>query len=89
MIDVALLPRYRGAGIGRRLVSAFVAQAARQAMPAVLYVEMGNPVLALYRKLGFEPIGENGVYLQMRRPAMPFEGEHAVPVRGLAEGRMQ
>lgn len=89
LIDVALLPRYRGAGIGRRLVSAFVAQAARQAMPAVLYVEMGNPVLALYRKLGFEPIGENGVYLQMRRPAMPFEGEHALPVRGLTEGRMQ
>ncbi len=84
LIDVALLPRYRGAGIGRRLVGAFVAQAARRAMPAVLYVEMGNPVQALYRRLGFETIGEDGVYLQMRRPAMPFDGEQAMPVRGLA-----
>jgi ribosomal protein S18 acetylase RimI-like enzyme len=89
LIDVALLPRYRGAGIGRRLVGAFVAQAARKAMPAVLYVEMGNPVLVLYRRLGFETVGENGVYLQMRRPAMPFEDEHAMPGPGLTEGCMR
>jgi ribosomal protein S18 acetylase RimI-like enzyme len=84
LIDIALLPRYRGAGIGRRLVSAFVAHAARSALPAVLYVETNNPVQALYRRLGFETVGENGVYLQMRRPVMPVQDEYAMPVRGLA-----
>ncbi|RDU95057.1 GNAT family N-acetyltransferase [Trinickia dinghuensis] len=84
LIDIALLPAHRGAGIGTRLVRDFVARAADKAMPAVLYVEMNNPVQALYRMLGFETVGENGVYHQMRRPAMPFADERVQPVEGLA-----
>lgn len=84
LIDVALLPEHRGAGIGGRLVRALVAHAAAKAMPVVLYVEMHNPVQALYRRLGFETVGENGVYLQMRRPAAPYVDEFATPLEGLA-----
>ena len=84
LIDIALLPDYRRAGIGGRLVRAFVARAAARTMAAVLYVEVDNPVQALYRRLGFETVGENGVYLQMRRPAAPFIDENVVPVPGLA-----
>lgn len=84
LIDIALLPAYRRAGIGGRLIRAFVSQAAARAMAAVLYVEVDNPVQALYRRLGFETVGENGVYLQMRRPAAPFVGESVVAVEGLA-----
>ncbi|MDG0025137.1 GNAT family N-acetyltransferase [Trinickia sp. Y13] len=83
LIDIALLPAYRGAGIGTRLLHAFVAQAVARAMPIVLYVEMNNPVQALYRRLGFESIGENGVYLKMRRPAAAFEDESGVTIEGL------
>ncbi|MBU6488133.1 MAG: GNAT family N-acetyltransferase [Burkholderiales bacterium] len=83
LIDIALLPAYRGAGIGTRLLHAFVAQAAAGAMPIVLYVEMNNPAQALYRRLGFESVGENGVYIQMRREVAPFGGD-ATPVAGLA-----
>lgn len=84
LIDIALLPAHRGAGIGGRLVRALVARAAAKAMPIVLYVEMNNPVQALYRRLGFEAVGENGVYLQMRRPAAPYVDDRAEPVDGLA-----
>lgn len=84
LIDIAVLPAFRRTGIGGRLVRAFVAQAAARAMAAVLYVETDNPVQALYRRLGFEAVGENGVYLQMRRPAAPFIDESVVPVPGLA-----
>lgn len=84
LIDIALLPEYRGAGIGERLVRAFVARAAERRMRAVLYVETNNPVQALYRRLGFETVGENGVYLQMRRPAVEYVSESAMPVAGLA-----
>lgn len=82
LIDIALLPAYRGSGIGTRLVRAFVAQAAERMLPVMLYVEMNNPVQALYRRLGFEPVGENGVYAQMRRPAAAYGGDVA-PVPGL------
>ncbi|MGN7981093.1 GNAT family N-acetyltransferase [Burkholderia sp. 22313] len=84
MIDIALLPAHRGAGVGTRLVQAIVSQAAACAMPVVLYVEMNNPVRALYRRCGFEQTGENGIYLQMTRPAAPFDRANVRPVPGLA-----
>lgn len=83
VIDIALLPAYRGAGIGTRLMRALVAEAARREMPMCLYVEFHNPVRALYRRLGFVAIGENGVYEQMRRAAEPFDEASAVPLAGL------
>lgn len=83
LIDIALLPAYRGAGIGTRLMRAFVAHAAERMLPVVLYVEMNNPVQGLYRWLGFEPAGENGVYLQMRREAAAYRGEGGTVVPGL------
>lgn len=83
LIDIALLPAYRGAGIGGRLVRAVVARAAAKALPIVLYVEKNNPVQSLYRRLGFEAVGENGVYLQMRRPAAPYVADRVEPVDGL------
>jgi ribosomal protein S18 acetylase RimI-like enzyme len=83
VIDIALVPSYRGAGIGTRLMQAVVAEAARRNMAVRLHVELDNPVRALYRRLGFEPVGQNGVYEQMRRPAEPFDGEGAEPVVGL------
>jgi ribosomal protein S18 acetylase RimI-like enzyme len=86
VIDIALLPAYRGAGIGTRLMRALVAQAARRAMPITLYVEFDNPVRALYRRLGFEPAGENGVYEWMRREAAPFDDAGDFAIAGLANG---
>jgi ribosomal protein S18 acetylase RimI-like enzyme len=83
LIDIALLPAYRGAQIGTRLMRAFVAQAAERMLPAVLYVEMNNPVQRLYRRLGFEPAGENGVYLRMRSEAAAYHGDGGTPVPGL------
>jgi GNAT superfamily N-acetyltransferase len=82
VIDIALLPAYRGAGIGTRLMRTLVAEAARRAMPVCLYVEFDNPVRALYRRLGFVAVGENGVYEQMRRAAEPFAEESAGPLAG-------
>jgi ribosomal protein S18 acetylase RimI-like enzyme len=84
LIDIALLPAYRGAGLGTKLMNAFVARAAGKAIPIVLYVEMDNPVQGLYRRLGFEAVGENGVYIQMRREVAPFAGTDGSSVAGLA-----
>jgi ribosomal protein S18 acetylase RimI-like enzyme len=85
LIDIALLPAYRGAGIGKRLLRAIVSEAAGKRMPMRLYVEFDNPVRKLYRTLGFVPVGENGVYELMRRDVMSFDDDEArAPVKGLS-----
>lgn len=86
VIDIALLPPWRGAGIGTRLMKAVLVEAARRTMAVKLYVEFNNPVRALYRRLGFEGVGENGVYEAMRRAAVPFDDTDIEPVAGLAAG---
>ena len=73
VMDIALLPAFRGRRIGTRLMRALIGQAAQRGMAAQLYVESDNPVRSLYRRLGFEKTGENGIYELMCRPAAPFE----------------
>jgi len=83
VIDIALLPQHRGAGIGGRLMHALVAGAAERGMPVSLYVEIHNPVRSLYGRLGFVATGESGIYVQMRREAAPFDGEREESITGL------
>lgn len=69
LIDIALLPEQRGRGLGSRLLAALLARADAQGLAVGLYVEGDNPARHWYRREGFAVVGENGVYLQMRRPA--------------------
>ncbi|WP_414439328.1 N-acetyltransferase family protein [Burkholderia sp. 22PA0106] len=73
VIDIALLPARRGAGLGTRLMHAVVAEAAAQGLPVSLSVEPDNPVQSLYQRLGFQKTGSTGVYDLMRREAAPFD----------------
>jgi ribosomal protein S18 acetylase RimI-like enzyme len=77
IIDIALLPAFRGAGIGSQLMRAMIAQAAQRGLSATLYVEASNPVKSLYQRLGFIKKGENGIYELMSRENAPFTGELA------------
>lgn len=69
IIDITLLPEYRGVGLGSKLLGDLLARAAARGLAVGLHVEGDNPVLRLYRRLGFEVIGDSGFYLQMRKPA--------------------
>ena len=54
IVDIALLPQWRGRGIGACLLQAVQHQARRSGASAVkLTVEMGNPARRLYERLGF------------------------------------
>lgn len=77
IIDIALLPAFRGAGIGSQIMRAMVTQAAKNGLTATLYVETVNPVKAFYQRLGFIETGKNGIYERMCRKAAPFDGEPA------------
>ncbi len=68
LIDIALLPAFRGLGIGRRLMAELVEESDRTGLPIGLHVERNNPVLDWYRRLGFAAQGEHGIYLRMLRP---------------------
>ena len=69
ILDITLLPEHRGCGIGGKLLQDLVDEGTAVGKPVSLYVERENTARELYRKLGFEPCEEQGLYLLMERPA--------------------
>ncbi len=66
LLLIAVSPDARGRGVGTALIEHFFA-AARTRGTARVFLEMrrGNPAIRLYRKFGFEPIGERRNYYRM------------------------
>ena len=69
VVDIALLPRYRGAGVGTRLLRNVIAEADAGALQVTLHVEPWSPARRLYDRLGFRSAGMDGIYERMERPA--------------------
>ena len=65
LIDIALLPEHRRKGIGSRLLKKTLAEGQRAGQPVRIHVESYNPALHLYYRLGFQKIGDTGVYCLM------------------------
>jgi GNAT superfamily N-acetyltransferase len=66
LVDIALLPEFRGAGVGTTLINQLLAEAAAAALPVDLQVLAWNPVRHHYLDLGFVETGSDGVYVAMR-----------------------
>lgn len=62
LIDLALMPDFRGQGIGTALLTSLLAEATQSGRPVRFHVERMNRALRLYERLGFRVIGENGPY---------------------------
>ncbi|MET1755638.1 GNAT family N-acetyltransferase [Novosphingobium sp. RD2P27] len=59
----AVVPEYRGMGIGRSILDATITSArSRGAKRLLLEMRRGNPAERLYRTFGFSPIGERKAY---------------------------
>ena len=71
LIDIALLPEYRHAGIGSHLLQEVMTEAAEVSKPLRMHVEKFNPALQLYKRLGFSTIDDRGVYWFMEWAAQP------------------
>ena len=65
IVDMALFPAHRGAGIGRHLLETLQFEAAHARRPLRLSVRKSNPARRLYERLGFSPIGFAGDYIRM------------------------
>ena len=63
IMDIALLPEHRGAGIATRLLGELLAEGAEAGKKVSIHVERQNPARGLYERLGFVPVEERGVYL--------------------------
>ena len=68
IVDIALMPEYRGGGLGTRLIRALLAEGDASGRRVSIHVELFNPARRLYERLGFVQSGEHGVYLLMERP---------------------
>jgi GNAT superfamily N-acetyltransferase len=66
LVDIALMPEWRGGGIGSRLLRQVLERGAGAGKPVTIHVEAYNPALRLYKILGFEQVDTNGVYFLMR-----------------------
>jgi len=69
IIDIALLPEHRNAGIGSALLRGLIAESVAVGKPLGIHVERFNRAQRLYQRLGFVPMEEGPIYLLMRRPA--------------------
>lgn len=68
IIDIALLPEYRGQGIGTMLLKGLLEEARRANKPVRIHVDQSNPALRFYRRLGFSVIADRGIYALMEWP---------------------
>jgi GNAT superfamily N-acetyltransferase len=69
LVDIALLPEYRGCGIGSHRLGLLIEESRSLRCPIRLYAHQGSRAEALYRRHGFVVTGEEGVHFLMERSA--------------------
>ena len=67
LIDITLLPPFRGKGIGSFLLGDLIKKSDKLQKKISLHVDPSNPALQLYRRLGFIHLNNNGRHYYMER----------------------
>lgn len=70
LIDISVLPQYQGQGIGSHVVGELLEEAGRLALPVRAHVQKNNRAWGLWKRLGFELSGDDGVYYNIVARAM-------------------
>jgi ribosomal protein S18 acetylase RimI-like enzyme len=66
-LSIAVLPQYRGAGVGTRLLTRMLQESEGVYKAISLSVSTDNPAVRLYKRVGFEVASGNSTSLTMRR----------------------
>jgi GNAT superfamily N-acetyltransferase len=77
VVDITLLPEFRGNGTGTKLLCQLQDEARRAGKPLTIHVERFNRALQLYQRLGFQQVEDKGVYLLMKWEENPSGGREA------------
>jgi ribosomal protein S18 acetylase RimI-like enzyme len=67
IVDIALLPPYRGQGLGREVLVPILEEGDRLGWRVSIHVERNNRALRFYDRLGFRLAEDKGVYLFLVR----------------------
>lgn len=62
IVDIALLPDFRGRGVGGALLEQVLNEARSAGKPVRIHVEKNNPAYGLYQRLRFRKLEDKGVY---------------------------
>ncbi|MFB9326040.1 GNAT family N-acetyltransferase [Paenibacillus aurantiacus] len=65
LVDITVLPAYRGLGIGTAFIQELLSEAEAGAKNIHLSVLPDNPALRLYERLGFNKIESSSLHIQM------------------------
>lgn len=65
LVDITFLPEFRGGGLGTSILRDLMAEGEASNRPLTIHVEVYNPAMRLYERLGFRSIEERGPYLLM------------------------
>lgn len=65
IIDISLLPKHRGKGIGSQFLRVLQQEASDSNRTLSIHVEKFNPARRLYERFGFQEIEDKGVYILM------------------------
>jgi ribosomal protein S18 acetylase RimI-like enzyme len=69
VVDISLLPAFRGRGVGTRVLQPVLDEAAAQGKRVSIHVEVENPAQRLYARLGFVKVAQEGFsWLLHREP---------------------
>lgn len=66
LVDIALLPEFRKGGLGTSILQDLLAEVRAAGKPVTIHVEVYNPAMRLYERLGFKPVEDRGVYRLMK-----------------------
>lgn len=65
LVDITLLPEFRKGGLGTSILHDLLAEGQSSGKPVTIHVEVYNPAMRLYERLGFRPVEERGPYRLM------------------------
>lgn len=65
ILDIALMPEFRGRGIGTALLRQVLAEAAARHLPLRLFAFTGERAMGLYLRLGFVPLNDDGIHTEL------------------------
>lgn len=75
VIDISLLPEFRGQGIGGALLRGVLDEARDNGKRVSIHVEQSNPAKRWYQRLGFLSVSDGGIYQLMEWTA-GSDGSH-------------
>lgn len=66
LVDITFLPEFRKDGLGTSILRDLLAEGETAGKPVTIHVEIYNPAMRLYERLGFQPVEERGPYRLMK-----------------------